>query len=362
MQRSWKGLMGIIGVLAAVSMLMTREAGAQGGPVEVGGEAGAKAIMYVVEPADTLWDIAARFLNSPYYWPKIWERNSFIINPNLIYPGDVINLYPSGEKLTPEMETVPKLGGEQKQPGLERLGEEAQVIRGPSGAVEKIIYKETASVGWIEAKEFEKAGKLIGTLDDHSLISQQDQVYVDVGSATGVKVGDLFNVFELAEEIRHPVTKKKLGYKILGLGTLEITKLTENTGLARIKDSYREMKAGDYIRPYMPPLTAEIPLVWSGKKLEGYLVANKRQSPATSQGDIVYIDLGKKAGVEAGNVLEVYAPGKKITSGREKKLLPDIVIGQLVVLEPLENTSVALVTESAIEFKIGERVRMAAHP
>jgi hypothetical protein len=33
-----------------------------------------------------------------------------------------------------------------------------------------------------------------------------------------------------------------------------------------------------------------------------------------------------------------------------------------VVLEPLENTSVALVTESTVEFKIGERVRMAINP
>jgi hypothetical protein len=138
--------------------------------------------------------------------------------------------------------------------------------------------------------------------------------------------------------------------------------MTETGATARVVNSYQEIKEGDYIRPYLPPLTAEVPIIKSAKKLEGYIVANKKDTPSFAQGDIVYIDLGKADGIQSGNVMEVYYPGKKITENKEKKQLPDIVIGKLVVIDPRENTSVALVTESFREFKIGDRIRLSENP
>jgi hypothetical protein len=53
---------------------------------------------YVVQPGDTLWGIAGRFLREPWQWRKIWQANSDIRNPDQIFPGDVLRLtYRNGE-------------------------------------------------------------------------------------------------------------------------------------------------------------------------------------------------------------------------------------------------------------------------
>jgi len=54
--------------------------------------AGDALIRHTVVKGDTLWGLADQYLESPWQWPELWEENSSIENPNLIFPGDVLLL------------------------------------------------------------------------------------------------------------------------------------------------------------------------------------------------------------------------------------------------------------------------------
>lgn len=48
---------------------------------------------YSVVKGDCLWKISSASYNTPYLWPAIWEANrSEIIDPNFIYPGEVLKI------------------------------------------------------------------------------------------------------------------------------------------------------------------------------------------------------------------------------------------------------------------------------
>ena len=62
---------------------------------------------YTIRPGDTLWDLSGRFLNNPWYWPKVWSFNPEITNPHWIEPGNVLKFYPSAEEAPARVEPAP---------------------------------------------------------------------------------------------------------------------------------------------------------------------------------------------------------------------------------------------------------------
>ena len=43
---------------------------------------------HIVVDGDTLWGIAQQYFQNPFLWPQIYQANTYIQDPDLIYPGD----------------------------------------------------------------------------------------------------------------------------------------------------------------------------------------------------------------------------------------------------------------------------------
>src|SRR6266403_4006226 len=79
---------------------------------------------YTIQKGDTLWDLSQKFLNNPWYWPKIWSLNPSIENPHWIYPGNKLRIVPGeGGAQAPA-----QVAGEEQQP---EAGIDATALNSP---------------------------------------------------------------------------------------------------------------------------------------------------------------------------------------------------------------------------------------
>ncbi len=324
-------------------------------------EGNVKRLAYVVQTGDTLWDIAERYLNSPYYWPKIWERNTFIINPHLIFPGDILYVYPEGLAAREYAEVAEE--AVEEGPAKEKAEEKEK---------KEIVYKSTGSLGFVVLEEMEAAGKIVDNKMHKSMLGEGDIVYVDVGKVDRVVKGDRYSIFRVKEmpdsekylEIKHPVTGEVIGYQILNLGELKVIEVEVDVSTAKIEDSYAEIHNGDLIKPYFEPLAEKVKVKTTDvESLHGYIIASKRGSKILGENDIVYIDRGVEDGVERGNAFTVYKPCELIKDGLHDEMIriPEEILGELIVLKTNGHTSVGLITQSYKEMHPGEKIFMSKY-
>ena len=85
--------------------------------------------IYTIRSGDTMWDICKIVLDNPWYWPKLWSINQYILNPNLIYPGNRLVFSPSTGTSYPNLEVVA---------GDEDMVEVSQESKPDEGTVQKM--------------------------------------------------------------------------------------------------------------------------------------------------------------------------------------------------------------------------------
>jgi len=301
---------------------------------------------YIVVKGDTLWDISDNELKDPFLWPKVWKENPEIRNPDLIYPGQKIRipLYLLQKEIKPVVKLEPK---PEVKPDV-RV--ELTPIPLPPKPVQKTV-KPVAKDYLVDKNLLIISGYITETV--HSVGAIYDKPgeianlskggYAYISTDQPVKKGDKFYIIYPAEEVKHPVTGRKLGTRIAILGTAEV--MDEHDPKILITNSYVEIPIGSLIDDYYeiePPLAVDNP---RKPDVNGHIVTGLRRIYAHGNWDVVFIDKGGNDGLAPGDLLAT-------TWQSNHKILN----GVIQIISTKASTSAAIIRKAAREIQIGDPV------
>jgi hypothetical protein len=330
---------------------------------------GRRGRIHIVVAGDTLWDISDAYLGTPWVWPSIWRENDDIPNPHLIYPGDHIWITPSEMRRISAEEAAAMLANHPSEPaatGDLALDTPAPEVRELPQAVEEPAERGTYRVsmremaGMITPDQLEAAASIVGRVPERTLLTQEDDIYIGLGEGD-VSAGDQFTVFRTHEKVFDPDSGVLLGYHVEFLGWVEVKETFPETSRANIRMSAAEIAEGDRLIP-REPLPAEIALQASPADVEGRISFFPQQRVVIGYNDFVYLNRGSVDGLEVGSPLDVYRPGypAEDDARHQKVLVPDHVIGRLIVVRTAEASAVAAVVTAKTELELGDHFRGAA--
>ncbi len=171
---------------------------------------------YTVQRGDTLWGISGRFLSEPWRWPELWQANPQIRNPDLIFPGDELELVYVGGK-----PRLTKRAGRASS-NVVKLSPKVRVAEAPVPTVpmDAIGPFLTRPVVMASERDFDDAPYVLAFPNDRIRAGAGDAFYArDIGYPIGTK----FDLVRKAGELRSGDTNELLGFGATFVGTAVLT-------------------------------------------------------------------------------------------------------------------------------------------
>jgi len=326
---------------------------------------------YTVVEGDTLWDISARFLEEPWLWPEVWQINPQIANPDLIYPGDVIELaYVDGVPVlrfagsaanTSELRTV------RLSPTVRR---ESLLSPIPAIPLEQIsgFLSGNSVVG---ADEYENSPYILGEADGHTLATVGDEIYARGQWAAGVVE---YEIVRNGRVLDDPDTGRSLGIEAIKIGTATLTRSNTDRAILSVTTVLQEVRTGDRLIPaqrseleasYLPRPPANA--------IDAAIVSIGDGNGVGGQYDTLVLNVGRSAGIESGHLLTIREPDVRIDDAfarpgvwtRLKQAIgvddsdvavyPGDNVGSVLIYRVFDNASLGLVLSSSQPLRVNDR-------
>jgi hypothetical protein len=340
---------------------------------------------YTIQSGDTLWDICAKMLGDPFFWPKLWTFNQYITNPHWIYPGNVLRFHEGTETAPPQFEVT--------KPGTEPVAVSPAAIpaapvaddniqEGGGAASEQPIatpmvamadpYAIPAPVvdhgpfsinlrqeGFIAEAQIPPLGFIYKSDEAKRNLAESDLVYIRLNDPSSAQIGKKFTVYRTLRRVKHPKTHGYLGYLIKILAEMEITAVNGEVATAKVVSSYDYINRGDPITDFVDVLK-NVSLAPNGSSVEGVIVETMADGTTLAgDGDVLYLDKGQDDGLKIGNTLDVVRSGDGLKRPYDHdSSLPNQVVGRLVVVGTRARTATAVVLDSYDALTIGDKVRI----
>jgi hypothetical protein len=317
---------------------------------------------YVVRKGDTLWGICDTYLKNPYQWPRVWSYNPQVQNPHWIYPNDELHLRgPGGTQGATGV----------KQPLATNGG---SIVDKRRQVVPQTIFLREAGFIDDDAKDSEDWGELSGSDADKMFLTDTDEVYLRIGPAHDVKMGQELTVFR-------PSRRAGDGKLVQIQGTVRVNQWDAKTRIARaqVTETLDVIERGARVGPVGRRFNV-VPPARNDKDVVANVLASVFPHNFYGQNQVVFLDKGSEEGLKAGNrmfvvrrgdawhkslasqvagnriALESESPAavERVPTPPGESRLPEEVVGELRVLSVRNHTAACLVTQSRREIELGD--------
>lgn len=349
----------IVSVVAIVTLALTMGLAASAIAYERGGPnivtknpTVGKRGLYTIQDGDTLWDLCDLFFGEPWYWPTLWSYNPQITNPHWVWPGDVLQMR---EPQPPARTTL--VWSESR---YSKRKQDLEIL--------------SRYVGYLPDRPFKRSGEIRFAREEHRTLGEYDEVYIEFGVDTDVKVGDNWTIYRYEGEVEHPLTDEFVGHKIRHLGVVRVLDADQRMVKALILKSYQEIYRGDLVTSFFPHSWLVGP-VTNQKELIGSIIDFDDPITMVGQYQYVYVDRGRNDGIKRGNRFIIQRRGDGLwydepPYDEDDEVDPDVEvgddpvgadfpwehIGEVMIVEAFEGTSIGIVSGTNKELVRGDRL------
>ena len=303
---------------------------------------------YVIQPGDTLWDLAQVHFENPEYWPELWSINEYITNPHWIYPGNAIQFSPGTNIEPPQIDLISN-----QDIGYIVEPEQFATTESLCGPDLRFNFKQPTGTfvvpGFLaDSEELDVLGTVEASPKDQSFVVENDRVYMRLADPDVYACGDVVTIVrQVKKKVRHPDAYfKKYGSLYEVLGEVRILHTYGNYVVGEIRSSLKEIHRDDLVIPSRPT-TVQLEVEVPNGNLQGVVIERLVQDHSFStERDTLFIDRGFNDGVMVGDSFYIVSQRDPFLNPREENYeLPPSVIGRVVVVDVQEESSVAVLTD-----------------
>ena len=318
--------------------------------------------VYVVKEGDTLWQIAGLYLEKPWHWPFLWQQNSQIKNPHLIYPGDKLTLTRDADgKLGLQMSRNKKRQLTLSPQAKKTLKSPEPVPLMPWSSIKMHVRDDLI----MQQEEYQSYPYLLGDQDGAVRFAHTDLVLGKQSASEAT----LFHVVRLRDEIVN-ADGESLGFFVKSVAKAQrIPSDIDTETLVKILDANLEVKPGDRLVPMAPMTTDKNMRLQPALTQRGTILASLQDRALLGKYDTVVVDLGALE-VSAGVVMGIYLQGPAILDAQPLRYessakdtitffdddrieQPALKVGELLIFKTFEQVSYAVITASTNVIRVG---------
>ncbi|HET7041546.1 MAG TPA: LysM peptidoglycan-binding domain-containing protein [Gemmatimonadales bacterium] len=354
---------------------------------------------HTVKQGDTLWGLAQQYFNDPLQWPRLYQMNTAVVeDPHWIYPGEVLRLRsdvavesvpaadtiavtvaPAGQPVTPVSgdsadrqavvaETVPQDTAQavvaDTTPIFPRAGMTATVptfTADFSDNYRAVTRADFFQAGFMTEGKAWPLGTLLGVIAPMQVDASTSgsaypfsTVAITPPAAGAYQVGDTLLALSVGSNV-----SGGFGAPVTPLGLIRVTDVSQPKLLGRVIQQYGQLSPDTRVmlaEKYSDRRGVRAQPVADGA--DGTIIAFRSDDVLRGVGDIAFIDKGRDAGMQIGDVLEAHRTS--VPHGTVPALVPEVV-ARLQVVHVGDKTATVRFTWVAFpDLPLGTRWKLVA--